>query len=112
VVAGSIFDVAVDLRRSSPTYGEHAAFELTGADGLQLLLPAGLAHGFCTLEDDTEVIYKVTDYYSAEHDRGLRWDDPALAIAWPIPAEEAILSARDCRHPALAELPDYFPEEA
>lgn len=111
VVAGSVFDVAVDLRRSSPTCGRHAAFELNAADGAQLLMPPGLAHGFCTLEDDTEVLYKVTDYYSPEHDRGLRWDDPALGIAWPVAPEEAVLSDRDREHPTLAELPDYFPEE-
>jgi dTDP-4-dehydrorhamnose 3,5-epimerase len=112
VVAGSVFDVAVDLRRASPTYLWHAAFELSAVSGEQLLVPAGCAHGFCTLEADTEVLYKVTDYYSQEHDRGLRWDDPALGIAWPVAPEEAVLSARDRQHPSLAELPDYFPGEA
>ena len=75
-------------------------------------MPAGCAHGFCTLEPDTEVLYKVTDYYSPEHDRGLRWDDPALGIPWPVAPEDAVLSERDRRHPLLAELPDYFPMEA
>jgi dTDP-4-dehydrorhamnose 3,5-epimerase len=112
VVSGGIFDVVVDLRRALPTYGRHAAFELSAANGEQLLIPGGLAHGFCTLEDDTEVLYKVSDYYSPDHDRGLRWDDPALGIPWPVAAGEAVLSERDRRHPALAELPDYFAEEA
>jgi len=110
VTAGRVFDVAVDLRRTSPTYGRHAAFELSADNGDQLLVPAGFAHGFCTLEPDTEVLYKVTDYYSPEHDRGLRWDDPALGIVWPVAAGEAVLSDRDRRHPTLAELPDYFAE--
>ncbi len=112
VVAGAIFDVAVDLRRTSPAYGRHATVELSAANGDQLLVPAGLAHGFCTLEEDTEVLYKVSDYYSPDHDRGLRWDDPALGIAWPVASGEAVLSERDRRHPTLAELPGYFAEEA
>jgi len=112
VVAGSILDVAVDLRRSSPAYGRHAGFELSADNGDQALVPAGCAHGFCTLEPDTEVLYKVTDYYSPEHDRGLRWDDPALGIPWPLAPEDAVLSERDRRHPLLAELPGYFPMEA
>jgi dTDP-4-dehydrorhamnose 3,5-epimerase len=112
VVAGRIFDAVVDLRRNSPAYGRHAAFEMGAGDDDQLLVPAGLAHGFCTLEDDTEVLYKVSDYYSPEHDRGLRWDDPALRIPWPVAAADAVLSARDRQHPLLADLPDYFPEEA
>jgi len=108
VVAGRVFDVAVDLRRSSPTFGWHAAFELSAAPGEQLLIPAGCAHGFCTLEADTEVLYKVTDYYSPEHDRGLLWSDPALGIEWPVPAESILVSERDRRHPVLADLPEYF----
>jgi len=112
VVAGSILDVVVDLRRGSPAYGRHAAFTLSAAGGEQVLVPVGCAHGFCTLEPDTEVLYKVSDYYSPEHDRGLRWDDPALGIAWPVRAEEAVLSGRDRQHPTLAELPGYFAEEA
>ena len=112
VLAGRIFDVVVDLRRASPAYGRHVAFELSAANGDQLFVPAGLAHGFCTLEEDTEVLYKVSAYYSRDHDRGLRWDDPALGIAWPVAAGEAVLSDRDRRHPTLADLPDYFAEEA
>ncbi|MBN2114517.1 MAG: dTDP-4-dehydrorhamnose 3,5-epimerase [Acidimicrobiia bacterium] len=112
VVVGRVFDVAVDLRRASPSYGRHAAFELSAAGGEQLLVPVACAHGFCTLEDDTEVLYKVSEYYSPDHDRGLRWDDPALGITWPVTAAEAVLSARDRQHPPLAALPDYFAEGA
>jgi len=108
VTRGRILDVAVDLRRSSPTYGQHVAVELSAENWRQLLVPVGFAHGFCSLEPDTEVLYKVTSYYSAEHDRGLAFDDPALGIPWPIPVREAILSEKDCKHPRLAELPAYF----
>ena len=109
VVAGAIFDVVVDLRHSSPTWGRHVAVRLSAAEWNQLFVPAGFAHGFCTLEPNTEVVYKVDGYYSAEHDRGLLWNDPALAIAWPVGVASAVLSDRDRRHPTLAELPQYFP---
>lgn len=108
VVHGAIFDVIVDIRAGSPTYGQHAAAELTADNWNQIFVPAGFAHGFCTLEPDTEVIYKVDAYYAPEHDRGLLWDDPALAIAWPVDPAKAELSERDRRHPRLAELPAYF----
>jgi dTDP-4-dehydrorhamnose 3,5-epimerase len=102
---GRILDVAVDLRRSSATYGRHVAMELSGENRLQLLVPVGFAHGFCTLEPDTEVSYKVTAHYAAAHDHGLAWDDPALGIDWPVAAGRAVLSDKDTRHPQLAELP-------
>lgn len=108
VTRGRILDVAVDLRRSSPTYGRHVAVELSEANWRQLLVPAGFAHGFCTLEPDTEVLYKVTNYYSPEHDHGLAFDDPALGIAWPVDVARAILSDKDRRHPSLAECPHVF----
>lgn len=108
VTAGAIFDVVVDLRRGSPSYGRHATFRLGAAEWNQLFVPAGFAHGFCTLEPNTEVVYKVDNYYSAEHDRGLLWNDPALGIAWPVGPAAAVLSDRDRRHPVLAELPRYF----
>ncbi|WP_406857196.1 dTDP-4-dehydrorhamnose 3,5-epimerase [Alsobacter sp. KACC 23698] len=95
VLAGSIFDVVVDLRRSSPFYGRHQTFRLDAETGEQLFVPAGFAHGFCTLEPHTMVTYKVDAYYSREHDRTLLWNDPALGIAWPVGAGEAILSDKD-----------------
>ena len=108
VIRGRILDIAVDLRRSSPSFGRHVAVELTAEDGAQVFIPVGFAHGFCTLEPDTEVIYKVSDYYSPQNDHGIAWDDPALGIQWPVGPGEAVLSEKDTRHPALADLPRYF----
>ncbi|MDO8877128.1 MAG: dTDP-4-dehydrorhamnose 3,5-epimerase [Pseudolabrys sp.] len=108
VVRGGILDVAVDIRRGSPTYGRHVAIELSAGNWQQLLVSVGFAHGFCTLSEQTEVIYKVTDYYSAQDDRGLLWNDPALGIAWPVTADRAVLSERDRKHPALADLVSPF----
>ncbi len=105
---GSILDVAVDLRSSSPTYGRHVAVELSGDNGKQLWIPAGFAHGFCTLEADSEVFYMVTSLYSPAHDRGLRWNDPALGIDWPVAESEALLSPKDTRQPLLSELGPVF----
>ena len=108
VVHGSVFDVAVDLRRGSPTYGQHVSVVLSAEAWNQNLVPIGFAHGLVTLEPDTEVLYKVSNYYSAEHDKGLLWNDPALGIEWPVTEEEAILSAKDKVQPRLADLPPYF----
>ena len=108
VLSGRIFDACIDLRRSSPRYGRHATVELSAETGDQLFVPAGFAHGFCTLEPDTRVLYKVDAVYSAEHERGIAWADPALAIPWPISPEAAILSAKDAVLPPLREMPVYF----
>jgi dTDP-4-dehydrorhamnose 3,5-epimerase len=108
VIRGSVFDVAVDIRRGSPTYGKHVARLIGAADWNQLLVPVGFAHGFCTLEVNTEVIYKVTNYYSPEHDRGVLWNDPDLGIAWPITENEAILSEKDRELPRFSDVPIYF----
>jgi dTDP-4-dehydrorhamnose 3,5-epimerase len=108
VVAGSILDVAVDIRVGSPSYGRHVAVVLSAIDWNQIFIPEGFAHGYCTLEPNTEVLYKVNAYYSPEHDRGLLWNDPALGIAWPVTADEALVSDRDRKHPALSCLPQHF----
>jgi len=108
VTRGSIFDVAVDLRRGSPTYGQHVSAVISAEAWNQILIPAGFAHGLLTLEPDTEVLYKVTNYYSPAHDLGLLWNDPALGIAWPVAEADAILSAKDKVQPRLADLPAYF----
>ena len=106
-IRGAILDVAVDIRKGSPSYGQHCSLELNEDNGHQLWIPAGFAHGFVTLRPHTEIVYKVTELYSAEHDRGLAWNDPALAIDWGV-GEAAILSDKDKAHPTLAELPAYF----
>jgi dTDP-4-dehydrorhamnose 3,5-epimerase len=108
VTAGSVFDVAADIRWGSPTFGRHVAVVLSAAEWNQIFIPEGFAHGYCTLEPATEVVYKVNSYYSAEHDRGVLWDDPSLGIAWPVESDDAILSDKDRRHPVLADLPHYF----
>jgi dTDP-4-dehydrorhamnose 3,5-epimerase len=105
---GAILDVAVDIREGSPTYGRHVKVELSAANGRQLFVPAGFAHGFCTLEDDTDVLYKVSAHYSPEHDRAISWRDPDLGIAWPVTAEEATVSSRDAQAPRLSGLSPPF----
>lgn len=107
VLRGRILDVAVDIRRGSPTFGRHVAVELT-ADGLeQLFVPAGLAHGFCTLEPDTIVAYKVDAFYSQACERAIRWNDPAIGIAWPAVAG-TVVSDKDAVAPTLADAIDLF----
>jgi dTDP-4-dehydrorhamnose 3,5-epimerase len=106
---GSIFDVAVDLRRGSPTFGRHTGIVLSAKNWKQLYVPVGFAHGYCTLEPDTEVMYKVTAYYDPAFERGLAWDDPKIGIVWPVRPDQAIVTERDRTFPRLAELPDFFP---
>lgn len=109
VARGRALDVAVDLRRGSPTYGQHAAVELNEADWRILYIPAGFAHGFCALEDGTELVYKLSAPYSPECNKhGLLWNDPDLGIPWPVAAENAILAERDRSFPRLKDLPPLF----
>jgi dTDP-4-dehydrorhamnose 3,5-epimerase len=108
VTRGAIFDVAVDVRRGSPTFGQHVAAELSAENWCQLLVPAGFAHGFCTLTADTEVLYKVDALYAPAHDKGILWSDPALGIAWPAVAATPTLSAKDQGLPRLSDAGELF----
>jgi len=103
VIRGAIFDVAVDIRRSSPTFGQHVSRILSAGNWNQLLIPAGFAHGFATLEPDTEVLYKVNAPYAPDHEAGILWNDPALGINWPVDDSTATLSDKDRTYPTLAE---------
>lgn len=108
VVRGAILDVAVDVRAGSPSFGRHVSAVLSAANWRQMFVPRGFAHGFCTLEADTEVIYKVDAYYDAAADAGILWNDPALGIDWPLDAEDAILSDKDRVAPRLADITPPF----
>jgi dTDP-4-dehydrorhamnose 3,5-epimerase len=108
VLRGSIYDVAVDLRPTSPTFGQHASAVLTAEGGEQIFVPVGFAHGFCTLEPDTEVAYKVSDFYSREHDTGILWNDPNLRIEWPLGGRNPVLSEKDRQLPRLSEMEPGF----
>jgi dTDP-4-dehydrorhamnose 3,5-epimerase len=108
VMRGSIFEVAIDIRRGSPTYRRHVSTRLDARQGMQLWVPPGFLHGFCTLEDETVVLYKVTSYYSPDHDAGVTWNDPDLAIHWPVDPSSVVLSDKDRALPCLRDLPDYF----
>jgi dTDP-4-dehydrorhamnose 3,5-epimerase len=108
VLRGSILDVAVDIRGGSPSLGKHVAAELSAQSGYQFYVPIGFAHGFITLEDDTVVLYKVSDYYAPAQESGLRWDDPDIAIAWPLQGQEVTISEKDRRLPLLREFASPF----
>ena len=108
VIQGRVLDVAVDIRKGSPTFGKHVAVELNSDNKQQLLVPRGFAHGFVVLEDDTVFAYKVDNYYSPENDRGILFSDEALDIDWKIPHNELKLSAKDEVQPKLAETDDIF----
>ena len=105
-IAGRIWDIIVDIRRESPTYGRWEGHELSAENFRMLFVPPGFAHGFCVLSDEAEIQYKCSAFYDPSAARGLAWDDPALAIPWPI--ENPILSDQDRTHPRLADLPAWF----
>jgi len=107
-VAGSVLDVAVDLRRDSATFGNWISVILSAEDNNHLWIPVGFGHAFCTLEPNSIINYRVTDYYSPAHDRGVAWNDPAIAIAWPELADPDTLSEKDRNQPSLADLPVHF----
>ena len=108
VLRGAIYDVALDIRKGSPTYGQHVGVTLSAQKWNQLLVPVGFAHCFMTLEPDTEVLYKVNNPYSKEHERAIRWNDPALGIEWPAIDGEPTLSERDLEAPLFAEFDSPF----
>jgi len=108
VLLGRILDVAVDLRRNSPTYGNFVSAELSASSGQQMYIPAGFAHGFLTLEDDVTVQYKVSDYYAPKSEIGIRWNDPQVAVPWPMADADIILSDKDRQHPLLKEFSSPF----
>ena len=108
VVRGSIFDVAVDLRTNSPTRGKYVSVRLSAESWSQLWIPVGFAHGFCTLEPDTQIIYKVTDYYDPICDAGIVWNDPQIGVRWPVGQDQAVLSQKDRALPRYSPQAVYF----
>lgn len=108
VVRGAVFDVAVDVRFGSPTFGQHVSAIISAAEWNQILVPAGFAHGLLTLEPNTEVTYKVSEYYAPEYEAGFLWSDPTLGIEWPVCEGELVISDRDRTLPLFANLPVHF----
>ena len=108
VLRGAIVDVAVDVRKGSPTYGKWVSAELSAQNGVQIYVPRGFLHGCATLEPDTEIAYKVDNYYSKECDGAVLWNDPTLAIDWGIPSAAAVLSDKDAAAPAFADFDTPF----
>jgi dTDP-4-dehydrorhamnose 3,5-epimerase len=104
VAKGSAWDVAVDIRKGSPTFGRWVGVELTAANGRQLWVPEGFAHGFIALEDDTHFLYKTTDTYDKPSERSIRWDDPELGIAWPLAGLQPLLAPKDAEAPLLSQV--------
>jgi dTDP-4-dehydrorhamnose 3,5-epimerase len=108
VAQGSMLDVAVDIRRGSPTYGKFVSAVISAEAWNQILVPVGFAHAFCTLEPDTVVIYKVSNFYAPDYDFGLLWNDPDIGIDWPVAEAEATLSDKDRKQPRLREIDSPF----
>lgn len=106
VVSGRILDVVVDVRKASPTFGQWVATEISAAEWNQILVPVGFAHGTCSLEPDTQILYKVTNFYSAEHDFGVRWNDPDLKINWPFDEIDVEISEKDRAQPLFKDTPN------
>ncbi|CAF4047852.1 unnamed protein product [Rotaria sp. Silwood1] len=108
VLNGAVYDVAVDIRHGSPFFGKHVGLVLDASSAKMLWIPPGFAHGYCTLKNDNIVAYKITDFYSAEHDAGIVWNDPDLGINWPVTSNDAILSDKDRLLPAFMNIPPLF----
>ncbi len=108
VLRGRILDVAVDIRQSSPTFGKWVSAEISAEEWNQILVPVGFAHAILTLEPDTELLYKVTNYYAPNADFGVRWNDPDLAISWPIPEEDIVLSDKDRNQPFFKDVVNWL----
>lgn len=108
VLHGRVLDIAVDIRRGSPTFARHVSIELSAEDGQQLYIPEGFAHGFVTLDDNVCVMYRMSSYYSPAHESGIRWDDPDIAFPWPFKTDELTISEKDARLPYLKYLESPF----
>jgi dTDP-4-dehydrorhamnose 3,5-epimerase len=108
VIRGAILDVAVNIQVGSPTFGRHVSTVISAAEWNQILVPAGFAHGYATLEPDTEVLYKATDFYAPDFERAIRWNDPAIGIEWGLALGQAVVSDKDAQAPLLADAVDLF----